>query len=188
MWEWFGYYGMCVLLMLYLIKYFVFGDCEVIGLYGGYIVFVYLMLLIGGYLVDQYFGFKCVVKFGVIIMVFGYFLLCFGGEIVKFYVMIENQCYVVQVEEQVGSEVCYLVDYGSWLKIKGNDDGIVLLFVFDDSVVWMVVKGGFVLGVECSDFYVVIMLIVFCMVLVGNGFFKFNILMMVGELYVQGDW
>ncbi len=187
MWERFGYYGMRALLTLYLTKHFVFGDREATGLYGGYTALVYLTPLIGGYLADQYLGSKRAVKFGAIIMAMGYFLLCFGGETAKPYATIENQRYAIQVEQQADSEVRYLVDGASRLKIKGNDDGTVSLLAADGSTARTVAKGGFEAGAERSEFYVTIMLIALCMVSVGNGFFKPNISTMVGELYAQGD-
>ena len=187
MWERFGYYGMRALLTLYLTKHFVFGDREATGLYGGYTALVYLTPLIGGYLADQYLGSKRAVKFGAIIMAFGYLLLCFGGETAKPYATIANQRYEIQVVEQADSEVRYLVDGASRLKIKGNDDGTVSLLAEDGSTARTVEKGGFESGAERSSFYVTIMLLALCMISVGNGFFKPNISTMVGELYAQGD-
>ncbi len=187
MWERFGYYGMRALLTLYLTKHFVFGDREATGLYGGYTALVYLTPLIGGYLADQYLGSKRAVKFGAIIMAFGYLLLCFGGETAKPYATIANQRYEIQVVEQADSEVRYLVDGANKLKIKGNDDGTVSLLAADGSTARTVEKGGFESGAERSSFYVTIMLLALCMISVGNGFFKPNISTMVGELYAQGD-
>ncbi|TXC72319.1 peptide MFS transporter [Sphingomonas ginsenosidivorax] len=187
MWERFGYYGMRALLTLYLTKHFVFGDREATGLYGGYTALVYLTPLVGGYLADQYLGSKRAVKFGAIIMALGYLLLCFGGETAKPYATIANQRYEIQVEDQADSEVRYLVDGASRLKIKGNDDGTVSLLGTDGSVARTVEKGGFEAGAERSSFYVTIMLLALCMISVGNGFFKPNISTMVGELYAQGD-
>ena len=186
-WERFGYYGMRALLTLYLTKHFVFGDREATGLYGGYTALVYLTPLVGGYLADQYLGSKRAVKFGAIIMALGYLLLCFGGETAKPYATIANQRYEIQVVEQADSEVRYLVDGASRLKIKGNDDGTVSLLAEDGSTARTVEKGGFESGAERSSFYVTIMLLALCMISVGNGFFKPNISTMVGELYAQGD-
>jgi POT family proton-dependent oligopeptide transporter len=186
-WERFGYYGMRALLTLYLTKHFVFGDREATGLYGGYTALVYLTPLIGGYLADQYLGSKRAVKFGAIIMALGYLLLCFGGETAKPYATIANQRYAIEVVDQADSEVRYLVDGASRLKIKGNDDGTVSLLAPDGSTARTVAKGGFESGAERSSFYVTIMLLALCMISVGNGFFKPNISTMVGELYAQGD-
>ena len=104
MWERFGFYGMRALLTLYLTKHFVFGDREATGLYGGYTALVYLTPLIGGYLADQYLGFKRAVKFGAILMSCGYFVLCFGGPAAKPFATIEGQRYDVQIQTQLSQK------------------------------------------------------------------------------------
>ena len=188
MWERFGYYGMRALLTLYLTKHFVFGDREATGLYGGYTALVYLTPLIGGYLADQYLGFKRAVKFGAILMSLGYFILCFGGPTAKPFATIDGQKYEVQIDRVSGVEQQYVVDGGHRLAVKGNDDGSVTLTANDGSgIVRQVPKGHFVAGGERSPFYVMVLLTALSMVSVGNGFFKPNISTMVGELYAVGD-
>jgi proton-dependent oligopeptide transporter, POT family len=188
MWERFGYYGMRALLTLYLTKHFVFGDREATGLYGGYTALVYLTPLIGGYLADQYLGFKRAVKFGAILMSLGYFILCFGGPTAKPYAMIDGQKYEVVVDKTPSGEQQYVVDNGHKLAIKGNDDGSVTLTANDASgIVRQVPKGHFTAGGDRSPFYVFVLLTALSMVSVGNGFFKPNISTMVGELYAVGD-
>lgn len=186
MWERFGFYGMRALLTLYLTKHFVFGDREATGLYGGYTALVYLTPLIGGYLADQYLGFKRAVKFGAILMSCGYFVLCFGGPAAKPYATIEGQRYEVQIETVAGTETQYLVDHGKLLRIKGNDDGSIAL-MDGATVARSLPKGGLVAGGERNPLYVMILLTALSMISVGNGFFKPNISTMVGELYAVGD-
>ncbi|WP_420137694.1 peptide MFS transporter [Sphingomonas sp.] len=186
MWERFGFYGMRALLTLYLTKHFVFGDREATGLYGGYTALVYLTPLIGGYLADQYLGFKRAVKFGAILMSCGYFVLCFGGPAAKPYATIEGQRYEVQIETVAGEETQFLVDHGKLLRIKGNEDGSIAL-MDGATVARSLPKGGLVPGGERNPFYVMILLTALSMISVGNGFFKPNISTMVGELYAVGD-
>jgi proton-dependent oligopeptide transporter, POT family len=187
-WERFGYYGMRALLTLYLTKHFVFSDREATGLYGGYTALVYLTPLIGGYLADQYLGFKRAVKFGAILMSLGYFILCFGGPAGKPFATIDGQKYEVQVDRVSGSEQQYIVQGEHRLAIKGNDDGSVTLRADDGSgIVRQIPKGHFVPGGDRSPFYVMVLLTALSMVSVGNGFFKPNISTMVGELYAVGD-
>ncbi|HWI86110.1 MAG TPA: peptide MFS transporter [Sphingomonas sp.] len=185
-WERFGYYGMRALLMLYLTKHFVFGDREAAGLYGGYTALVYLTPLIGGYLADQYLGFKRAVKFGAILMSCGYFVLCFGGPSAKPFATIEGQRYEVQIVSSAGTDTQYLVDHGKLLRIKGNDDGSIAL-MDGASVARTLPKGGLIAGGDRSPFYVMILLTALSMISVGNGFFKPNIATMVGQLYAVGD-
>jgi POT family proton-dependent oligopeptide transporter len=188
MWERFGYYGMRALLTLYLTKHFVFSDREATGLYGGYTALVYLTPLIGGYLADQYLGFKRAVKFGAILMSLGYFILCFGGPAAKPFATIDGQKYEVQVDRVSGTEQQYVIDGEHRLAIKGNDDGSVTLTANDGSgIVRQIPKGHFMPGGERSPLYVMVLLAALSMVSVGNGFFKPNISTMVGELYAVGD-
>ena len=186
MWERFGYYGMRALLTLYLTQHFMFGDREATGLYGGYTALVYLTPLVGGYLADQFLGFKRAVKFGAIIMSIGYFILCFGGETAKPYATIDGQRYEVSIEKANGAEQRYVLSDGHKQQIKGNDDGSVSL-IENGQTVRTIAKGGFESNAERSPFFVMILLIGLSMVSVGNGFFKPNISTMVGELYAQGD-
>ncbi len=187
MWERFGFYGMRALLTLYLTQHFLFGDRQATGLYGGFTALVYLTPLIGGYLADQFLGSKRAVKFGAILMAFGYLTLCFGGETAKPFATIDGQRYEVQIEANNGTETRYVLDGDRRLAIKGNDDGTVSLLNDAGAVDRTVAKGGFVSDGERSPFYVTVMLIALCMVSVGNGFFKPNISTMVGELYAPGD-
>lgn len=186
MWERFGYYGMRALLTLYLTQHFMFGDREATGLYGGYTALVYLTPLIGGYLADQFLGFKRAVKFGAILMSIGYFILCFGGQTAKPYATVDGQRYEVSIEQADGAEHRYLLSPGHKQEIKGNDDGSVSLLE-NGQEVRKVAKGGFESSAERSPLYVMILLIGLSMVSVGNGFFKPNISTMVGELYDTGD-
>jgi POT family proton-dependent oligopeptide transporter len=188
MWERFGFYGMRALLTLYLTKHFVFGDREATGLYGGYTALVYLTPLIGGYLADQYLGFKRAVKFGAILMSCGYFVLCFGGPAAKPFATIDGQKYEVQIDKVSGTEQQYVIDGGHRLAVKGQEDGSVTLTANDGSgIVRNIPKGHFAPGGERSPFYVMILLTALSMISVGNGFFKPNISTMVGELYAVGD-
>jgi len=186
MWERFGYYGMRALLTLYLTQHFMFGDRAATGLYGGYTALVYLTPLVGGYMADQFLGFKRAVKFGAIIMSLGYFILCFGGETAKPYATVDGQRYEVSIEKTQGSEQRFLLADGHKQQIKGNDDGSVSL-IENGQVVRTIAKGGFESDADRSPFFVMIMLIGLSMVSVGNGFFKPNISTMVGELYETGD-
>src|SRR3954466_8153763 len=126
MWERFGYYGMRVLLTLYLTKHFILGDRASAGLYGGYTALVYLTPLVGGFLADQYLGSKRSIKFGALVMALGYFTLAFGGSPAKPYTTIAGQKYEVVVDHFVDrptsdpNEVRYLVDHGKKLQIRGN--------------------------------------------------------------------
>ncbi|MBC7988123.1 MAG: MFS transporter [Luteimonas sp.] len=91
MWERFSFYGMKALLLLYLIKYHLFGDGPGLDLLGAYGGLVYCIPVIGGVLADRWLGMRKAVVFGGILLVFGHFGLAFegtaasnvGGEVVR---------------------------------------------------------------------------------------------------------
>ena len=80
MWERFSFYGMKALLLLYLLKYHLFGDdagYDLLGAYGG---LVYAMPVIGGLLADRYLGMRKAVVFGGVLLVLGHLGMAFEGE------------------------------------------------------------------------------------------------------------
>lgn len=80
MWERFCYYGMRVLLTLYLVKSLMKGDAEASLLYGAYTGLVYAAPILGGKMADQYLGYRWAVVFGAILMAIGEFVILGGGE------------------------------------------------------------------------------------------------------------
>lgn len=80
MWERFSFYGMKALLLLYILKYHLFGDAagyDLLGAYGG---LVYAMPVIGGVLADRYLGMRKAVVFGGVLLVLGHLGMAFEGE------------------------------------------------------------------------------------------------------------
>jgi POT family proton-dependent oligopeptide transporter len=185
--ERFGYYGMRALLTLYLAQHFLFSDQTTTGLYGGFTALVYLTPLIGGLMADRFLGSKRSVKFGAILMSLGYLTLCFGGQPAKPYALIDGQRYEV-VQQGAGDEVKqFVVDNGTQLQIKGNEDKSVSLLAFDGTEARKIAPGGFEAQGERNPLYTFLLLIGLALVVIGNGFFKPNISTMVGSLYAEGD-
>lgn len=79
MWERFSYYGMRALLMLYLVKHWMFSDADASMVYGAYTALVYITPVIGGYLADRYLGQRKAVLYGAVLLVIGHFLMGFEG-------------------------------------------------------------------------------------------------------------
>ncbi|MEM9259150.1 MAG: oligopeptide:H+ symporter, partial [Bacteroidota bacterium] len=76
MWERFSYYGMRVLLVVFLVET-AFGDspwsrADALALYGIYTGFVYFTPLIGGILADKFLGYRRAVVLGALIMTLGH--------------------------------------------------------------------------------------------------------------------
>ena len=80
MWERFCYYGMRVLLTLYLVKSLLKGDAEASLIYGAYTALIYAAPVLGGRLADQYLGYRYAIIFGAILMAIGEFLILGGTE------------------------------------------------------------------------------------------------------------
>ncbi|HEX4738613.1 MAG TPA: peptide MFS transporter [Allosphingosinicella sp.] len=193
MWERFGFYGMRVLLVLYLVNHFLLADHQANGLVGGYLSLVYLTPIVGGLLADNYLGSKRAVKFGAILMAVGYLTLCFGGEQAKPYAVIGGTHYAVSEVQHGGSvmdpgtKVQSIVMSGQHLTLHGLPDGSMQLLADTGQVTRTLAKSEFGAGGERSPFYTSLMLVALSLVVLGNGFFKPNISTIVGSLYAPGD-
>ena len=80
MWERFCYYGMRVLLTLYLVKSLMKGEAEAALIYGAYTGLVYAAPILGGKMADKYLGYRNAVLLGAILMAIGEFLILGGSE------------------------------------------------------------------------------------------------------------
>ncbi|MET4726666.1 POT family proton-dependent oligopeptide transporter [Lysobacter enzymogenes] len=101
MWERFSFYGMKALLLLYLLKYHLFGDnagYDLIGAYGG---LVYAVPVIGGLLADRYLGMRKAVVLGGVLLVLGHMGMAYEGHAAK---MIDGKV----VRDEVAMQVFYL--------------------------------------------------------------------------------
>ncbi len=80
MWERFCYYGMRVLLTLYLVKSLMKGDADAALIYGAYTGLVYAAPILGGKMADKYLGYRNAVLLGAVLMAIGEFLILGGTE------------------------------------------------------------------------------------------------------------
>lgn len=80
MWERFCYYGMRVLLTLYLVKSLLKGDAEASLIYGAYTGLVYAAPILGGRMADNFLGYRYAVMLGAVLMAIGEFLILGGNE------------------------------------------------------------------------------------------------------------
>lgn len=79
MWERFSYYGMRALLVLYLTKFWLFGDGKANLIYAGYASLVYITPVLGGALADRWLGQRKAVIFGGILLAFGHLFMAVEG-------------------------------------------------------------------------------------------------------------
>ena len=80
MWERVCYYGMRVLLTLYLVKSLMKGDADAALIYGAYTGLVYAAPILGGKMADKFLGYRNAVMLGAILMAIGEFLILGGSE------------------------------------------------------------------------------------------------------------
>ncbi len=79
MWERFSYYGMRALLILYLTKFWLFGDGKSNLIYGAYGSLVYITPVLGGYIADRWLGQRKAVLFGGVLLAFGHLFMAVEG-------------------------------------------------------------------------------------------------------------
>jgi len=80
MWERFCYYGMRVLLTLYLVKSLLKGDAEASLIYGAYTALIYAAPVLGGRMADKYLGYRYAILLGAVLMAIGEFMILGGTE------------------------------------------------------------------------------------------------------------
>lgn len=80
MWERFCYYGMRVLLTLYLVKSLLKGDADAALIYGAYTGLVYAAPILGGRMADRFLGYRYAVILGGLMMALGEFIILGGTE------------------------------------------------------------------------------------------------------------
>jgi POT family proton-dependent oligopeptide transporter len=68
MWEYFSYYGMRALLVLYLSQSLLFSDHHAYALYGAYTSMVYVTPMLGGIVADRLFGYRCLMVVGHVVL------------------------------------------------------------------------------------------------------------------------
>jgi POT family proton-dependent oligopeptide transporter len=183
--ERFGFYGMRVILALYLTKHFLFNDHTANGLYGAVTSLVYLTPMIGGLLADRYLGSKRSVKLGAIMMAVGYFGLCWGGEMAKPKMTLFKSAAASASESTVYDVEIDNIEY----EISGNDQNSLVLTPTKDATAKprTIANGLYRFNGQRDPFWVNMMFLSLSCVIVGNGFFKPNISTMVGSLYAEGD-
>lgn len=74
-WERFGYYGVQVLLVLYMVQKFKFTDTHADFLFAAFSALVFLLPCVGGYIGDKVLGTKRTILLGAVVLALGYLLL-----------------------------------------------------------------------------------------------------------------
>ena len=108
MWERFSYYGMCALLLFYMIKGFLgYGDEQAYAVYGAYTGLVYATPFIGGMLADRLLGQRLAVVIGGLLMAAGHVTMTVENESVFFIALalliLGNGFFKPNISSMVGS-------------------------------------------------------------------------------------
>ncbi|EBF6635277.1 MFS transporter, partial [Salmonella enterica subsp. enterica serovar Saintpaul] len=74
-WEYFSFYGMRALLILYLTHQLGFNDSHAINLFSAYASLVYVTPILGGWLADRLLGNRVAVITGALLMTLGHVVL-----------------------------------------------------------------------------------------------------------------
>lgn len=78
-WEFFSYFGMQALLILYLTESLKFSDDHSYAIYGAYTSLVFVTPIIGGWLADRWLGFKNSIMLGCVLITAGHVCLTLPG-------------------------------------------------------------------------------------------------------------
>jgi POT family proton-dependent oligopeptide transporter len=164
MWERFGFYTMLAIFTLYLDEYFHFGHPGTI--YGAFLALVYFTPIGGGIVADRLLGFRKTIVAGAILMAIGYGLLA-----VKIPESPQREQQVVAAEQHYAQVKADWDQRSDAAKAQGLE--------FQEPLPRYEGPG------RTSGrplFFIALLLLI-----VGNGLFKPNISVMVGNLYADGS-
>lgn len=78
--QYYNFFGVRALLILYLTQGLMLDDNLSYSLYGSYVALLYLVPIFGGFLADRLLGYKYTVLLGIICMAIGSFIICLGEK------------------------------------------------------------------------------------------------------------
>ena len=164
MWERFGFYTMLFIFTLYLDEYFHFRHPGTI--YGAYLALVYFTPIGGGWVADRLLGFRKTIMLGAILLAAGYGLMSVKVP--------EPQAKEQQV---VASEKVLAENFARWQKLGEAAEKAGQKFAEPQPRY----EGPERTAGQALLFAALLVLVI------GNGLFKPNISVMVGNLYEEGN-
>ncbi|MDN7211739.1 MFS transporter, partial [Klebsiella pneumoniae] len=167
-WEYFSFYGMRALLILYLTHQLGFDDSHAISLFSAYASLVYVTPILGGWLADRLLGNRTAVIAGALLMTLGHVVL--GVESTSAWSL-----YVA-----LAIIICGYGLFKSWLadRLLGNRTAVI-------AGALLMTLGHVVLGVESTSAWS--LYVALAIIICGYGLFKSNISCLLGELYAHDD-
>lgn len=85
LWEFFSYYGVRALLILYLTQKLVFSDDHAYALYGSFTALIYVSPIIGGWFADRFIGYKRATYIGCSLIILGHLCLKLSAPMSLFF-------------------------------------------------------------------------------------------------------
>lgn len=80
MWEFFSFYGLKAILVLYFTSQLHFSDAAAYQLFGSFISLVFITPILGGWLADRYCGYRYATATGSLLIIFGHLMLTMFGQ------------------------------------------------------------------------------------------------------------
>lgn len=80
MWEFFSFYGLKAILVLYFTSQLHFSDTAAYQLFGSFISLIFITSILGGWLADRYCGYRYATAIGSILIVVGHLMLAIFGQ------------------------------------------------------------------------------------------------------------
>ncbi|WP_446908588.1 POT-type proton-dependent oligopeptide transporter [Klebsiella pneumoniae] len=207
-WEYFSFYGMRALLILYLTHQLGFDDSHAISLFSAYASLVYVTPILGGWLADRLLGNRTAVIAGALLMTLGHVVLgvestsawslyvalaiiiCGYGLFKSNISCLLGELYahddprrdggfsLLYAAGNVGSIAAPIL--GGWLadRLLGNRTAVI-------AGALLMTLGHVVLGVESTSAWS--LYVALAIIICGYGLFKSNISCLLGELYAHDD-
>ena len=164
MWERFGFYTMLAIFTLYLDEFFHFDNKGQI--YGGFLALVYFTPIGGGYIADKVLGFRRTIALGAVLMAIGYATIA-----IPYPQNPENETRVQAAEAQFAEAKTGWEERSK----AAQDAGRTFTEAAPKYAGPPRLDGRWL-------FYLALFILI-----IGNGLFKPNISVMVGNLYKEGD-
>ncbi len=80
LWEFFSFYGLKAILVLYFTSHLHFSDARAYQLFGSFISLIFITPILGGWLADRYCGYRYATASGSILIILGHLMLTVWGQ------------------------------------------------------------------------------------------------------------
>jgi POT family proton-dependent oligopeptide transporter len=107
MWEFFSFYGMQAMLILYLTQKLHFSDSHAYAIFGSFTSLIYVTPIVGGWLADRYCGYRYATAWGCVLIILGHLTL---GEFTQHGLYVGLSLLILGIGLFKGNSVCLIGD------------------------------------------------------------------------------